>query len=119
MTGPVIDAGILDHLLAITGGDVEFLDELVDTYLEDGQAQVAALEAAVVANAIADLVRPAHTLKSSSANVGASRLADACRDLEAGARAGAVDDPQGRVAAIAAGFDEARDRLLAIRAERG
>jgi HPt (histidine-containing phosphotransfer) domain-containing protein len=119
MTEPAIDRGILDHLLDITGGDVEFLDELVDTYLEDGQAQVAALEAALAAGAIVDLVRPAHTLKSSSANVGASRLADACRDLEGAARTGTVDDPGARVAAIARGFSEAREHLLAARAERG
>ncbi len=119
MSGPAIDRETLDRLLDITGGDVEFLDELVDTYLEDGRAQVAALQAAVAANAIEDLVRPAHTLKSSSANVGALQLADACRDLESAARAGDVDDPGARVAAIAAGFGEARDGLLAARAERG
>ena len=119
MSSPAIDRGTLDHLLDITGGDVEFLDELVDTYLEDGQAQVAALQAAIAANAIEDLVRPAHTLKSSSANVGALQLADACRDLEAAARAGAVDDPAVRVQAIVAGFADARDGLLAARADRG
>ena len=119
MTGPAIDRETLDRLLDITGGDVEFLDELVDTYLEDGLAQVAALQAAVGANAVDDLVRPAHTLKSSSANVGALQLADACRDLEAAARAGTVEDPGARVAAIVAAFDEARDGLLTARAERG
>ena len=119
MSGPAIDRETLDHLLDITGGDVEFLDELVDTYLEDGRAQIGALQAAVAANAIEDLVRPAHTLKSSSANVGALQLADACRDLEAAARAGAVDDPAVRVQAIVAGFADARDGLLAARADRG
>jgi len=118
MSGPAIDRETLDRLLDITGGDVEFLDELVDTYLDDGRAQVAALEAAVASDAVEDLVRPAHTLKSSSANVGALQLAEACRELEATARAGAVDDAGGRVAAIAAAFDAARDGLLAARAER-
>jgi HPt (histidine-containing phosphotransfer) domain-containing protein len=118
MTRPAIDRETLDRLLDITGGDVEFLDELVDTYLEDGQAQVAVLQGAVAVNATEDLVRPAHTLKSSSANVGALQLAEACRDLEASARAGAVDDPAGRVATIAAAFGQARDELLAARAER-
>ena len=37
MSGPAIDRETLDHLLDITGGDVEFLDELVDTYLDDGR----------------------------------------------------------------------------------
>ena len=30
-----------ERLLEITGGDVEFLDELVDTYLEDAETQLA------------------------------------------------------------------------------
>ena len=119
MTGPAIDRATLDRLLDITGGDIEFLDELVDTYLEDGRAQVAALQGAVAAKATEDLVRPAHTLKSSSASVGALRLAEACRDLEASARAGTVDDPAARVATIVARFGEARDELLGVRAERG
>jgi HPt (histidine-containing phosphotransfer) domain-containing protein len=119
MSGSAIDRETLERLLDITGGDVGFLDELVDTYLEDGQAQVASLRAAVAANAIDDLVRPAHTLKSSSANVGARLLADACRDLETAARVGAVDDPGARVAAIVTAFGEARAGLLAARAERG
>ena len=41
------------------------------------------------------LVRPAHTLKSSSANVGALALAEACRVLEAEARTGTVADRRG------------------------
>jgi HPt (histidine-containing phosphotransfer) domain-containing protein len=118
MSGPAIDRETLDRLLDITGGDVEFLDELVDTYLEDGHAQVAAMQAGLASGVVEDLVRPAHTLKSSSANVGALQLAEACRELEAAARGGAVDDASGRVTAIAAAFDAAHDELLAERAER-
>ena len=113
-----IDQATLDHLLDITGGDLEFLDELVDTYLADGETQVAALQAAVVADDTEGLVRPAHTLKSSSANVGALSLADACRALEADARGGAVAGAGERVAAIADRFAAARAALLAERASR-
>jgi HPt (histidine-containing phosphotransfer) domain-containing protein len=119
MSLPAIDRETLDRLLDITGGDIEFLDDLVDTYLEDGRAQVAALRAAVAAGVSADLVRPAHTLKSSSANVGALELADACRWLEAAARAGDVADADQRVGAIAGAFEAAQEELLAARAERG
>ena len=119
MSGSAIDRETLERLLDITGGDVEFLDELVDTYLEDGRAQVAALRDAVASNVVDDLVRPAHTLKSSSANVGALQLADACRALEAAARGGTVDDAGATVEGIAAAFDAARDGLLAARTERG
>ena len=37
------------------------------------------------------MVRPAHTLKSSSASIGAMRLAAICRALEAAGREGRTD----------------------------
>ena len=85
-TSSPLDAAALEHLLEITGGDQEFVDELVDTYLDDGRAQLAAMRAAADADDPVALLRPAHTLKSSSANVGALDLAELCRTLEADAR---------------------------------
>ena len=46
MTGPAIDPEAFARLPEITGDDLAFLAELVDTYLEDGAAQVAALRGA-------------------------------------------------------------------------
>ena len=65
-----------------------------------------------------DLVRPAHSLKSSSLNVGALELGELCRSLEEEARGGGVADPVGRADAIRAGFDEVRTALLEERAQR-
>jgi HPt (histidine-containing phosphotransfer) domain-containing protein len=118
VTESAIDQATLDHLLDITGGDLEFLDELVDTYLADGETQIAALQAAVDMDDVQGLVRPAHTLKSSSANVGALSLAEACRTLEADGRGGTVADVGERVAAIADRFAAARAALLAERSTR-
>ena len=119
MTEPAIDVATFEHLLEITGGDLEFVNELVDTYLADGTAQVAALQAALAAADTEALVRPAHTLKSSSANVGALALAEACRTLDAEARTGTVADPASRVATIDAAFTGASQALLEMRIGRG
>jgi HPt (histidine-containing phosphotransfer) domain-containing protein len=114
-----IDRAAFERLVEMTGGDLDFVDDLVDTYLEDGAAQVAALEAAVAAGrAPDDLVRPAHSLKSSSLNVGALRLGGICRELEEAARSGAVPDAADRVRAIASGFAAARAGLLDERVRR-
>lgn len=113
-----IDPVVFAALVEMTGGEISFIDELVDTYLDDGAEQIAALRDAVAASEVAALVRPAHSLKSSSLNVGAIDLGGLCRDLEEGARSGDVPDAAGRVTAIAAGFDAARDALLAQREER-
>ena len=113
-----IDAATFAGLLDMTGGDMEFVDELVDTYVSDGDQQVAALRAALPAGAPEGLVRPAHSLKSSSLNIGALALAELCRNLEEAARGGAVTDAADRVDAIAVAYADARQALLDERERR-
>ncbi len=85
---PVVDERTLGELLATTGDDLGFVRELVGTFLADAPTQVDAMTAAVQADDAAALVRPAHTLKSSSATVGAMRLSSVARELEMAARSG-------------------------------
>jgi HPt (histidine-containing phosphotransfer) domain-containing protein len=110
-----IDRDAFARLREITGEDDAFLAELIDTYLDDGARQIAALVAAAAAGDVNAMVRPAHTLKSASDSIGALRLADHCRGLEAAARGGAVPDPVGRAAVVSAAFDEAAAALAARR----
>jgi HPt (histidine-containing phosphotransfer) domain-containing protein len=102
--GPILDEGVLTELTEATGGDIGFVRELVETYLADTPPQLEAMTAAVEADDADALVRPAHTLKSSSATVGAMRLSSIARELEMAGRTGALE------ASI-------RDRLEAARAE--
>jgi HPt (histidine-containing phosphotransfer) domain-containing protein len=118
MTLPTFDQAAFDHLLEITGNDLEFVDELIDTYLADASLQLEAMQAAASSGDAAALVRPAHSLKSSSANVGAMALADICRALEAAARTGDVPDASERVADCDRALADARATLLAARAAR-
>lgn len=113
-----IDEATFAGLLEMTGGDLEFLDELVETYLVDGDQQVVLLRDAAAREATADLVRPAHSLKSSSLNVGALRLGGLARTLEESARNGEVPHPAEWVERIATAFDDARRALLAERERR-
>ena len=118
MTSDGLDPEAFRHLLDITGGDLEFVDELIDTYIDDASVQLEAMRRAAAAGDVEAMIRPAHSLKSSSANVGAAALAEASRALEADARSGAVADVETRVTACAAAFEAARDALLAERAAR-
>ena len=61
----------------------------------------------------------AHTLKSSSANVGATTLSDAARDLETGARDGTLTQPATAVARIVGEFAQVRAALQAQLASNG
>ena len=117
MPGP-IDAAAFANLLQMTGGDQEFVDELVDTYLGEGDRLVENLVVAAAAGRIEDIILPAHSLKSSSLNVGALALGELCRRLEEDARGGSVADPVGSAAEIRAAFDEARGALLDERERR-
>ncbi len=117
-TASSVDTAALDRLLTTTGGDEAFLDELIDTYLADAPEQIAQLRAAAQRGAIADLVRPAHSLKTNSANMGAERLTALCRSLETAARGGTVDDAIERVAAAEAEFGAVRAALIEFRSSR-
>jgi HPt (histidine-containing phosphotransfer) domain-containing protein len=113
-----IDPATFANLLEMTGGDQSFVDELVDTYLEEGDRLVEALLVAANAGSVNEMIRPAHSLKSSSLNVGALELGELCRRLEEDARGAGVADPLDRANAVKVGFAEARAALLEDRLRR-
>jgi HPt (histidine-containing phosphotransfer) domain-containing protein len=113
-----LDRAAMARLLEITGGDQRFVDELVDTFIEDATTQIDALRGAVTAGDTEAIVRPAHSLKSNAANVGATELGELARGLEADGRAGQVPDVAARIASVEAEFAAVRAALLAERAAR-
>jgi HPt (histidine-containing phosphotransfer) domain-containing protein len=113
-----IDAAAFANLLEMTGGDQEFVDELVDTYLGEGDRLVENLVVAAAAGRVQDLVLPAHSMKSSSLNVGALALGELCRKLEEEARGGSVAEPVERADEIKQAFAAVRAALLEQREQR-
>ena len=101
----VLDRATLDALMDSLGGDAEFLAELIDTYAADAPGQLEMLRMALAAGDVAGLVRPAHTLKSSSASLAALELAERCRQLETSAKAGSLEGANEAIEAIAAELD--------------
>jgi HPt (histidine-containing phosphotransfer) domain-containing protein len=118
VTEPAIDRAAFERLVEMTGGELDFVDDLVDTYLEDGAQQIELLRDAATRGTVADLVRPAHSMKSSSLNVGALRLGELARTLEEASRRGEVPHPAEWVERVASGFDDARRELLDERVRR-
>jgi HPt (histidine-containing phosphotransfer) domain-containing protein len=115
--GGPIDWATYDALLKMTGDDHEFVDDLIDTYLSDAVDQFAALDAAIGAADATALTRPAHSLKSSSVNVGALDLGRVARELEEQGRAGQLEGAAERVTDARDRFEAVRAALLARRAE--
>ncbi|MBD1868355.1 response regulator [Cyanobacteria bacterium FACHB-471] len=80
---PAIDLKVLQELQAIgreQNRDVLF--EIIDIYLEDAPRLLRAMREAGTADLPSALQQAAHTLKSTSAAVGATHLADICQRLE-------------------------------------
>ena len=88
-----IDSKALEEIRALQRtGSPDLLEKIVDRFLKDAPRLVQSMrEAAATANGDA-LRRAAHTLKSSSATLGAIRLAQHCREMESRARAGRLAD---------------------------
>ena len=108
---PLIDQEVLDELRSMLGGEV---DRLIDVFLEDTPRLVSALE--VAASSGPDYVAlrdAAHSLKSSSANLGAMSLSAAAKRIEMGARQQSLDRPAVAVALVANEFQRARQQLRA------
>jgi HPt (histidine-containing phosphotransfer) domain-containing protein len=88
----ILDRGVLADVQASVNDDADFVADLVRTYLADAPSHLADIDTAIAADDAAALVRPAHTLKSSSATVGAMRLSARARRLEMAGRSGTIDD---------------------------
>jgi signal transduction histidine kinase/CheY-like chemotaxis protein/HPt (histidine-containing phosphotransfer) domain-containing protein len=92
-----LDTAIVGDLLDTMGGE---FGDLVRVYLEDAPLRVREIESAAETGDAAAQVAPAHTLKSSSANIGATTLSELARGIEHAARAGIATGP----AELAAGL---------------
>jgi len=89
---PRLDPTALDGLRSVARGDPEVLvARLVHTYLLSSTGVVEKLREAVGANDLKGAARAAHRLKSSSAQVGAQRLSQLCKELECRCRSGELD----------------------------
>ena len=106
----VMDGEILAELRSVLGSEV---DKLIDLFLDDTPLLLARLEAAALAPDFEELREAAHSLKSSSANLGAMALSAAAKRVELGARMRTIDRPAVAVALIASEFVRARVALLA------
>ena len=86
-----IDRAVYAGLVDSVGGDPEFLTELRQAYLDDTPRLLDAMHAALADGSAADFRGPAHTLKSTSASLGAMTLSRMARALEEMGKAGALE----------------------------
>src|SRR5690606_7610629 len=98
---PVLETDIVDDLRAMLGDEV---DRLIDLFLEDTPRLISTLEAAAAGPDFDALRDAAHSLKSSSANLGAMSLSAAAKRVELAARERSLERPAVAVALISNEF---------------
>ena len=110
-----VDGATFDELVASTGGDPAFIQELIDTYLTDAPDLFGQMRSSLTANDADTFRRAAHSLKSNSASLGALTLSAMAKDLEMMGKAGTL----GGVAAKLAAADVEYARVkIALEARR-
>jgi signal transduction histidine kinase/DNA-binding response OmpR family regulator/HPt (histidine-containing phosphotransfer) domain-containing protein len=107
---PILDDSALDELYAVIGQDAS---RIVTVFLEDAPHLLAQLERAALAPDFAALREASHSLKSSSANLGAMALSAAAKRIELGARMETLDRPAVAVAILTEEFERAKAALQA------
>ena len=89
--------------------------ELVRVYLEDTPRSIEGLERAAQAGDVEALVAPSHSLKSTSANLGALVLSEMARRIEHGARQQKLEgEPVMLVAELAAEYQRVAGELRRV-----
>jgi CheY-like chemotaxis protein/HPt (histidine-containing phosphotransfer) domain-containing protein len=123
-TGMSTDKGVLDmeavaRIRALQRpGAADVLAKIVHLYIDHSPGIVAAIRQSVKDADAASLRSSAHSLKSSSANVGAARVTAICRRLEAMGRDGQLAGAQAELDVLEFEFKAACDALLAHAAQR-
>jgi CheY-like chemotaxis protein len=107
----VIDQTALDALRELEDGASDILRELVEIYIDDAPGYITALREAILAADPHQMERTAHTLKGSSASLGARRLVAACLDMERLGRGGSMEGSQEMLARVEREFHSASQVL--------
>jgi histidine phosphotransfer protein HptB len=77
---PAIDRAAFDELKQMSGAD--FINELIDAFLEDAPHMIRNMQAAVAAGEVEAFRRNAHSLKSNAYTFGATELGRLAKELE-------------------------------------
>lgn len=105
---PAITLEVVEDLRDIMGAE---FDALVAVFLEDAPKSLKRLEEAAAAGDNDALVGPAHSLKSTSANLGAMELSAQAKHIEYGARQKTLVDPARLVNSLVMEFRRAETEL--------
>jgi HPt (histidine-containing phosphotransfer) domain-containing protein len=94
--------------------DPDFCRNLVEIFVSDATALLDTLHTAAASGDAALLVHTAHTLKGSSSNVGAVKIAALCLELQTQGESGNIEAAAHNVERLVAELDCARQALMQV-----
>lgn len=115
-TQTVLDPAAIKTLLEVIGGERELLVELIDSFLETAPPLLARLHQGVAQGNAAEVRAAAHTIKSSSQDFGATRLAELCQTLENMGKASRLTGAAELAAQVEAEYRQVKSAVEAERA---
>jgi HPt (histidine-containing phosphotransfer) domain-containing protein len=98
----------------VSFGD-DFMIDIIDVYLSDAPARIAELRAAHTSGNAEVFTRAAHTLKSSSACVGAQHFSNLAKAIEMSSREGSMAGLTDQVARLETEFLQVKAALEEVR----
>ncbi|MFQ5627218.1 MAG: response regulator [bacterium] len=108
-----IDPEVLEKFIAMVGeGGSEVARDVVKSFLADAPEHLTLLREAVASEDLKTAHRAAHTMKSSSANVGALTLSNYCKEIENNFKLGTPEKVDEKIAVIEREFGRAQKALL-------
>lgn len=109
---PVIDPEAIANLRSLNPGDNdEFLGEIVSIFLADTPLRFAELEQSLTTGDVPKFARAAHSIKGSSANLGAMTLRAVAEQLEHQSRKDGLAGVAPPIEDLKAQFERARTEL--------
>ena len=110
---PIIDEKTFDELKQMSGA--EFINELIDTFLEDSPKLIEEMESALKVNNVDSFRRAAHSLKSNAATFGASELFALAKELEMLGKENKLNETGDRLKALKESYESVRKELIELK----
>lgn len=110
---PILDSKALDKLKDIAG-DESFFKELIASFLSTSPQLIADMHHALEQGDAAKVKRAAHTLKSGSADFGAMKLSEFCKELEMLGKSGEIEGASQLIKQIETEYNRVKSALEAL-----
>ncbi len=107
-----IDFSVLESICEMAGDEASLLiEEMITSYLDDTETRLQAIANAITQADAETIHQAAHSMKSSSANLGAVNLAQLCEELEQLGRNKTIDNTENLLSSAVSEFQQVKQEL--------